>query len=651
MTLIIDNRANLQGQPGLHVLIAGVSAYRYLPKENEPLTSQSFGMRQLSSAALTAYKIYLWLIERQKDFSVPLATCRLLLSPSSDEVATESNLNGLADPSTLNNFQIAAMDWHNDAASHQGNITFFYFAGHGVSGGSSDSNVILLLEEFGDEISSPLRNAVKINDLLNGMAPSVSRPNMARTQLYFVDANRKALPSNFWLEQATSVPDIELDGPDDQRALIFYATTLGSYALAARNDQTLFSKTLLHCLNGAAGVLKEVEGQKRWCVTINSLREELLTTSLDDLPEAYHVEQNFRRVGKSGDRIIHFPHRAPDDALKALNVLWARGAISLLDGPPLVFDNRANLQDQPSLHALIVGISSYQYLPKEKEPHMPEHLGMRQLSSTALSAYKIYRWLLGHKQNFPVPLATCYLLLTPSLAELSLEWDLLDLSNPTLDNFLAAATNWRTNASSHEDNIAFFYFAGHGIQRSKDDAVLLLQDFADGIGGTLTKAVEVKNLFNGMAPSIAKPNIARTQLYFIDSCRNFPSRFKAFEWMDVTPVFDIELSGRDDRRAPIFFAAIPGSKAYGLVGEQTLFSKALIECLNGAAAKPGKANKNGQVKRHATVTSLIKKLDEYNHKLNQTEGADQVFTVGGLVKEAVILEIPPSDFIRKESSM
>lgn len=104
MTLIFDERANLQGQPGLHTLIVGISAYRYLPKENEPVTSKSFGMRQLSSAALTAYKIYLWLMERQKYFPVPLATCRLLLSPSSSETAIEPNLSGLISPCTLTRF-------------------------------------------------------------------------------------------------------------------------------------------------------------------------------------------------------------------------------------------------------------------------------------------------------------------------------------------------------------------------------------------------------------------------------------------------------------------------------------------------------------------------------------------------------------------
>lgn len=75
MTLIIDERAHLQGQPGFHAFIAGVSSYPHLPGGIGTPAPDSFGMQQLSSAALTAYKMYCWLVERQRKLPVPLATC------------------------------------------------------------------------------------------------------------------------------------------------------------------------------------------------------------------------------------------------------------------------------------------------------------------------------------------------------------------------------------------------------------------------------------------------------------------------------------------------------------------------------------------------------------------------------------------------
>jgi hypothetical protein len=45
-----------------------------------------------------------------------------------------------------------------------------------------------------------------------------------------------------------------------------------------------------------------------------------------------------------------------------------------------------------------------------------------------------------------------------------------------------------------------------------------------------------------------------------------------------------ELAGRDDRHTPLFFAAAPGTPAYGVPGEQTEFSRVLLWALDGAAA-------------------------------------------------------------------
>ncbi len=318
------------------------------------------------------------------------------------------------------------------------------------------------------------------------------------------------------------------------------------------------------------------------------------------------------------------------------------------------FDNRANLQGQPDLHVLIAGVSTYQNLPKQNDPLTPESFGMRQLSSTALTKYKIYRWLLDHQQNFPVPLATCRLLLSPSPDEVAVEPGLKGLAEPcTLNNFLVAANDWRTDASSHQENVTFFYFAGHGVQRTKDDSVLLLEDFDGRIGGLLRNAVDTNNIFKGMAKSNTYPNMAQTQLYFIDACRDFLSAFKNFEPESTTPVFRVQLSGEDKRTAPIFYAAAPGTKVIGIKGGQTLFSRALLDCLNGDAGELKEVN--GQERWHISVHSLNAALETKIDDWNKTLGAQQDFILGGLVANTpthfldltplveIVLEVVPLD--------
>ena len=72
--------------------------------------------------------------------------------------------------------------------------------------------------------------------------------------------------------------------------------------------------------------------------------------------------------------------------------------------------------------------------------------------------------------------------------------------------------------------------------------MLLLEEFGNGIGCSLVNGVDVRNLFYGMAPSTTRPNIANTQLYFIDACRNMPEIFTNFETLQPTQIFPVELS-------------------------------------------------------------------------------------------------------------
>src|SRR2546430_1852103 len=244
----------------------------------------------------------------------------------------------------------------------------------------------------------------------------------------------------------------------------------------------------------------------------------------------------------------------------------------------VIFDERNNLGSRPGLHALIVGVSAYLHLPGGTGTPAPESFGMAQLPSSASSAYKVYRWLVERQKYLPVPLATCRLLLSPSPIEAEVEPLLGDQLAPcTLDQFLVAAKQWRDDASTHRDNVTFFYFAGYNLQKSENEEVLLLENFGDGIGGILRNTVSVNNLFNGMMRHHLRPQMARTQLYFIDVCRALPAQNKQqFERMNPTDVFDVEVTELDNRAASIFYAAIPSDQVDPSQSGLTLFSKPLL---------------------------------------------------------------------------
>ncbi|GIV07282.1 MAG: hypothetical protein KatS3mg017_0484 [Fimbriimonadales bacterium] len=302
----------------------------------------------------------------------------------------------------------------------------------------------------------------------------------------------------------------------------------------------------------------------------------------------------------------------------------------------LVFDARDALAGGSGFHALIVGVSAYRHLPPVGAPPLPQTLSMTQLSSAAFSAYKIYKWLVQNRDYLSAPLATCRLLLAPTADELAREPNLRDGLPATLHAFLQAAREWRNDVCANTSQIAFFYFAGHGVIRNRTDQILLLEDFNDGYGSLLRNSTDVNSLLYGMAPSRQYPNIGRTQFYFIDACRNLPRQFTGFESLSPTPAFDVHLPDLPDNRiAPIFYAATVGSVAFAEPGVQTIFSQALLSCLQGAAAE-----RDYQGRWRVTSSALERQLQWEVNALVQKHSVEMSLVVDGLGRDAVLCYLP-----------
>ena len=212
----------------------------------------------------------------------------------------------------------------------------------------------------------------------------------------------------------------------------------------------------------------------------------------------------------------------------------------------------------------------------------------------------------------------------------------MSLPRCNLDNFTGAAEAWRRDAMEREDGATLFYFAGHGIQISLRNQALLLEGF--GAGGPLGRhMIDTLSLRDGMAPfgnlenkpppTLSRPNIARTQFYFVDACRTVPSRMPSLQQLSVNSVFDAETPDiADDRRAPIFYAALPKGDAQSAPEQQTLFSIALLRCLWGEAARPPNANELHKNRYYISSQSLNEglkaPLDEVNRRLNGRQELD-----------------------------
>ncbi len=300
MNPTVDNRAARGDKAGLHAFIVGVSEYPYLPPAGTPVEQQKwpdFGMRRLTAGASSAFAVFEWLVANQDLLHVKLATCRLLLAPTPAEAARlvmppGAGAYGPADHAT---FGRAANAWRDDASTRNGNVTFFYFAGHGVQRGEEHHyDQVLLLSGFGDPDTPILKEGVELDELTRGMTISAERMKVARNQLYFIDACRSTPDgfAEFNLIKADSFfRTVPKSVVDSRNCILFYATVPGSAAYSGP-AQTYFSGALLQALKGGAGVddkWKDANGDPLWCVTANSLIEAL----------NYYKEEIYTRTGIS----------------------------------------------------------------------------------------------------------------------------------------------------------------------------------------------------------------------------------------------------------------------------------------------------------------------------------------------------------------
>lgn len=274
----------------------------------------------------------------------------------------------------------------------------------------------------------------------------------------------------------------------------------------------------------------------------------------------------------------------------------------------------------PGLHVLLVGVSDYPFLEGGEEEQASCY-GLGQLDSAARTAAEMMRWVLAPAGQLAWPVRSLRLLASPSPVERAASPVLADALPATLPNLRRAARAWRRDAAADPAGAALFYFAGHGVQRTRGDSLLLLSDFLDPDGATLAGAIDFNELYDGMAEP-AYPGMAQTQFYFVDSCR---ADFTGVQRLaNATPavLWDITEGGRDDRVAPIFFGASIGRPAFGAAvpGGVSAFGGDVITCLAGGAADLVRTPSGSYWT--VTIGAMAQALQQLVTEANRTPGRD-----------------------------
>ena len=298
---------------------------------------------------------------------------------------------------------------------------------------------------------------------------------------------------------------------------------------------------------------------------------------------------------------------------------------------------------EPGIHALIVGISHYPHLRGGAEPNARiDDLGLLQPDGAATSAYRMVRWLKDNESDLPLPLASCRFLASPSERERENIPEISEAGPCTINDFVREASEWRARAMLSRNNITIFNFVGIGAQRNSVDDVLLLSDFGSDIGPLMRASATVGNLFYGMATTV--DTMASTQLYFIDAGRSVPNWGQAF-FKGTTDIFDVAIGPADSRTAVVFNSARPGSSAWLAKGEGSLFSRDLLQGLDGRAGTLDMSGDASSRNWAVTVNSLAHWMTIAASRTAAEYGMPEPlgYTVSGAVRDTVIrrLREPP----------
>ena len=297
----------------------------------------------------------------------------------------------------------------------------------------------------------------------------------------------------------------------------------------------------------------------------------------------------------------------------------------------------------PAAHALVIGVGGYRHLVGGVDPRNQtlEHVGlMKQLSSPPRSAAAFAQHLIRAQDSLKAPLASVELL--TSLApddEFSFP-EGLKPSPATIAEIERAYDAWTTRCDTHANNLALFYFCGHGLE--KLEQYLLAEDFGAAPNNPWRGAFA----FDSTRRSFHSCH-AESQCFFIDACRNITSGMLTHN--PIVAPLGIENFQAADCAFDLTMKATAGNeKALGPENGVSYFTQALIRALSGAAATTSADGSwevtSGRIAAEITrILRLVKEEEGFKQRCSSQVTDSTVLVRNVQPKVAVVLSCSPDE--------
>ena len=246
----------------------------------------------------------------------------------------------------------------------------------------------------------------------------------------------------------------------------------------------------------------------------------------------------------------------------------------------------------PGTHVLLIGVGSYPFLEGGTPGQTFVHsMGMGQLSSPPVSVRVLADWFTNPRNGFNNPdrplrsLAVLCSDVAPFLLEDSTGAEVA-VERARMPAVTQAVLAWMGRAGRNTENLAVFFFCGHGVAFGEAETALLLEDF----GGNTTDPMDEAIAFEQMRMGVMRQCDATYQCHLIDACRTpvtraFGDAFDTRKSIGKAIASSGISRALRDKVAPAFLATDIGASAYGLTGQASLFTQALLGAMRGPACR------------------------------------------------------------------
>ena len=251
--------------------------------------------------------------------------------------------------------------------------------------------------------------------------------------------------------------------------------------------------------------------------------------------------------------------------------------------PALVYLNAARDPALPAKHVLIIGVGHYLF---GRGPGGTLVAGdLRQLTSPPISARAMADWFIESFRNRDKPLGSVALLISeappkPYVPPVPAGAAPVYVPAAALPEVKRAASDWAMRLAANQDNMAVFYFCGHGASMGQQ-AALLLEDFGRP-AAEYEGAIDLTVLRGTMKNS---PVIQ--QVFLLDCCRTRADGLYENESTIGSRILSIPSPARGHQipaQQFLLFPTIDGEQAFGVTNRVSVFTSSILDAVRFAAA-------------------------------------------------------------------